>query len=93
MEDTLVSSSVLDVPPRGQMLFDSYRESVVVSVSPDFHGSLSSEAWVAEAAKVEDGWIAVKRKKSKPFAPPLDMVLWSGKGNFKSKGKSYVPFC
>ena len=52
VEDTLVSSPVLDVPPRGQMLSDSHKESAVVFASPGFHGSLSSEAWVAEAAKV-----------------------------------------
>ena len=48
----------------------------------------SSKAWVVEAAKIEDGWIAVKSKRSKPSTPPLDMNLQSHKGNFKSKVKS-----
>ena len=62
-------------------------------MSPRAHGSLSSEAWVAEAENLEGGWTVVKRKKSKPSAPPLDMNLRSHKVNFKSKGKSNVPLC
>ncbi len=66
----------------------SLRENAVASASLGFHSSVSSRDWIGEAAKVEDGWIAVKRKKSKPFAPPLEMNLWSCKGGSESKGKS-----
>ena len=49
--------------------------------------STSSGDWLGEAARVEEGWIAVKRNKSKPSLPPVDMFLRSGKGVSKSKGK------
>ena len=48
----------------------------------------SSGAWRGEAAREEEAWIEVKRKKSKPSLPPLDMLLRSGKGDSKSKSKS-----
>lgn len=85
-ELALVSPPASDDPPRGQMPFVSLRVFAEASASPSFHGSLSSEAWVAEAAKLEDGWIAVKGKKAKPSVPPLDMTLRLRKGNFKSNG-------
>ena len=50
--------------------------------------STSSGVWLGEAARLEEGWIAVKRNKSKPSLPPLEMFLRSGKGVSKSKGKS-----
>ena len=82
---SLVSSPVPVACPMGQLSAGSYREFASASVPS---GSVSSEVWVAEAAKLEDGWVAVKGKRSKPFAPPLDMNLRSRKGNFKSKVKS-----
>lgn len=85
-EIALVSPPASDDPRRGQMSFVSHRVFAKASTSPGFHGSLPSKAWVVEAAKIEDGWIAVKGKKAKPYVPPLDMTLWSRKGNFKSKG-------
>ena len=83
-----VSTPASDALPGGQSSSDSPREIVVASASPRFHCFISSEAWVAEVAKVEDGWIAVKRKKTKPSTPPLDMNLRSRKGDIKLKGKS-----
>ena len=67
---------------------DSPRENVVASTSFGFHSLVSSRDWIGEATKVEDGWTVVKRKKSKPSAPPLEMNLRSCKGGSKSKGKS-----
>lgn len=58
----------------GQLASGSSRE-IVVSDSPGLHCSVSYGDWFAEAAKVEDGWTAVKRKKTKPSAPPFDMYL------------------
>lgn len=49
--------------------------------------SASSQDWAAEAAKVEDGWTIVKKKKSRPSAPLLKMNLKSCKGGNNPKGK------
>lgn len=65
------------VPPRENALLSAPASLGLLSVS--------SEAWLGEVARVEDGWIAVKRKKSKPSVPPLDMNLKSCKGGSKSK--------
>ncbi len=86
--EEVVSTPILDALPKSQLLSDSHREIGTASMPLGFHCSISSKAWVAEAAKIEDGWIVVKSKRSKPYAPPLDMNLLSCKGNFKSKGKS-----
>ena len=70
----------------------SPRQSVLldVSSSPVCHviSSVSSRDWQNDASKLEDGWIAVKGKKSKFLIPPLDKNLWSHKGGSKSKPKS-----
>lgn len=67
------------------MSTSSPREIFVASASTGFHYSISSRVWVAEAKKVEDGWIVVKRKKTRPSAPPLEMNLRSCKGGTKLK--------
>lgn len=48
--------------------------------------ALDSLDWQAEAAKVEEGWISVKRKDYKRSSPSFDMTLRSQKKG--SKGKS-----
>lgn len=78
-------SSPVPACPMGQLSAGSYREVASASVPS---GSVSSEVWVAEAARLEDGWVAVKGKRSRPSAPPLDMNLRSRQGKFKSKAKS-----
>ena len=70
------------VSPRGPA---SSWKNVLASSSPGLLYSDSSEAWDAEAAKVEDGWTAVRRKKSKPSVPHLDMNLRSRKDVVKEK--------
>ena len=69
-------------------LSPSEKSLMVDVVAPFFLSLVSSGSWQVEAAKVEDGWTVVKRKKSKPIAPPLEMNLKSCKGGFKSKNKS-----
>lgn len=49
---------------------------------------VSSGNWQNDAARLEDGWTAIKGKKSKYSIPPLDMNLQSYKGVSKSKSKS-----
>ena len=74
----LVPDHVLDFPPgsaRGQLDSGSFGES-------------DSGDWAAEAAKVEDGWTAVKGKKSRPSSHPSQMNLRSSKKGSKSKGKT-----
>lgn len=85
---SLVSSPVSDALPMDQLSSGSHREIASASAPSGFQCSISSEVWVAEAMKLEDGWIAVKGKRSRPFAPPLDMNLRSRQGKFKSKVKS-----
>lgn len=70
------------------MAMGSSKEIVVVYVSPGLHRSISLGDWFAKAAKVEDGWTAVKRKKTRPYAPPLVMNLRSCKGGSKLKFKT-----
>lgn len=81
MDTDIVVSSLCDPPRRSA----SSRENVLASLSPGLHYSDSSEVWDAEATKVEDGWTAVKRKKSKPSVPHLDMNLRSRKDVVKEK--------
>ena len=79
----------LDYPPGlvgGLLASSSSGESGVFSVPPG--RSASSGDWVAEAAKVEDGWTAVKGKKSRPPSHPSQLNLRSSKKGSKSKGKS-----
>lgn len=71
----------------GQLAMGSSKKIVGFSDSPGLHCSVSSGDWIAEAAKVEDGWTMVKRKNTRPLAPPLEMNLRSCKGGSKSKGK------
>ncbi len=69
--DSLVSSPGSDVPPRGQASSDSLTEVGVASASPGFLGSLFSEAWVVEAAKIEDSWLQLSGRRSLFLLPPL----------------------
>ena len=57
----------------GQPSTISPREFFVVPAPHGFHSSVSSRDWIGEATKVEDGWIAVKRNKTKPSVLPFDM--------------------
>ena len=70
----------------------SPRESVLLddSSSPVYlvDSIVSSGNWQKDAARLEDGWIVVKGKKSRPSIPPLDINLQSHKGGSKSKSKS-----
>ena len=50
--------------------------------------SASSGDWSAEVDKVEDGWTAVKGKKSRPSSHLPHMNLRSSKKGSKSKGKT-----
>ena len=73
-------------PAGGLLASGSFGESGVFSVPPRL--SASSGDWAAEAAKVEDGWTAVKGKKSRPPSHPSQLNLRSSKKGSKSKGKS-----
>ena len=79
----------LDFPPGpagGLLASSSFGESGVFFVPPG--RSASSGDWAAEAAKVEDGWTAVKGKKSRSSSHPLQMKLRSCEKGSKSKGKT-----
>ena len=47
--------------------------------------STSSGDWATEVGMVEDGWIVIKGKKSRPPSHPSQIYLQSSKN--KSKGK------
>ena len=91
LDSGFVSSPVLvsttsPSPGGGQSSSVPTRETGLLGSSASPGPLSSSAAQLDLATSVEEGWIAVMRKKSKPSLPPLDMFLRSGKGNSKSKG-------
>ena len=83
-------SAILSYLDVGTLISISPSEiDLLVATAPSvYQSSVSFGVWQIDEVKVEDGWTTVKRKKSKPSTPPLEMNLRSCKEGSKSKSKS-----